>query len=85
VVNGAVGVQRSYTAAGTFNCCGSNHLGNKRNDGDIGVGVLSDGLHAVPNAGIASLTLNLGATVTLGSIAICNGYRNPDTNREPIR
>jgi hypothetical protein len=78
VVNAAVGSLLGYSAAGTFNCCGSAYLGDKLSDGDIGVGVPRDGRYAIPSAGPASLKLSFGTTVTLGSIAIYDGYAHRD-------
>ena len=78
VVNGTVGALLAYSETGVFSCCGANYLGNNLDDGDIGIGVLSDGFYAIPNAGLASLTLNFGVTKRLGSIAIYDGYGNRD-------
>jgi hypothetical protein len=57
-------------------CCGATYDGNNLDDGDIGTGNLSDGTYALPNNG--ALTLDLGSTQTIGSIAIYNGYGNRD-------
>jgi hypothetical protein len=57
---------------------GSDYRDNILKHGDIGVGVASDGLDAISNAGAASLTLTFGSRVTLGSMPIYNGYRNRD-------
>ncbi len=66
-------------------CCGGNYLANNLNDGDIGTGVLSDGLYAIPFAGASSLTLNFGSTKVLGSIPIYNGYSNRDNGTYTLK
>lgn len=65
-------------------CCGGTYDLSNINDGDIGGGVLSDGTYALPNApGV--LTLSLGGTKTLASIAIYNGYGNRDDGTYTLR
>ena len=79
VVNGNVGQMINYTASGLFNSFSASgtYGTHNLNDGDIGGSPTNqDGLYAIPNAGAGSLSLDLGGTKTVSSIAIYNGYGN---------
>ena len=78
VTGGAGGLLVAYTASASngANCCGPNFLLDNLNDGDIGTGVPSDGLYAIPSSG--DLLLDFGAPSILTGIAIYNGYGNRD-------
>ena len=64
--------------AGTF---GSANL----HDGDVGTGVVSDGTYAILNDTGPQATLDFGGSVTIGSIAIYNGYVNRDDGTYTLR
>lgn len=76
VTGGAAGLLMAYTESGVFNCCGANYQGFNLDDGDIGAGVASDGLYAIPNNG--DLRLTFSGEVGVGGLAIYNGYGNRD-------
>ena len=81
VVNGPVGSLLSYTGSSQFGFLSATYGVTNLNDGDIGVGVLSDGTYAIPleNGGTGGkLTLTFAGTQTIGSIAIYTGYGNRD-------
>jgi hypothetical protein len=83
VTGGLAGTLIEYTDSGSFTCCGASFLGDNLDDGDIGVGISSDGTYAIPDSG--SLNLDLGSPVTIGSIAIYNGYTNRDDGTYTLR
>ena len=85
VTSGAGGLLVAYTASAPngANCCGPNFLLDNLNDGDIGAGVPSDGLYAIPSSG--DLLLDFGAPSILTGIAIYNGYGNRDNGRYTLR
>ena len=85
VVNGTAGALIPYIGTGDFTCCGPDFLANNLDDGDVGPGNPSDGTYANPTAGVASLTLDFGGTVLVGSIAIYNGYLNRDNGSYTLR
>lgn len=66
-----------------FNCCGPNYLIGNLNDGDIGTGVPSDGLYAIPNDG--TIAFSFGATRTVLGVAIYNGYGNRDNGTYTLK
>jgi VCBS repeat-containing protein len=74
VANSTAGPLITYTSMGTFPI--ENYKADKLNNGDVGTGVASNGLYAIPQEG--DLVLFFGTTQTLGSIAIHNGYTNRD-------
>ncbi len=76
VVNGSVGPLLAYSASASAGDLGGLYGLSNLNDGDIGVGILSDGTYAIPFNG--TLTLAFGGTKTISSIAIYNGYGNRD-------
>ncbi|CAN5399933.1 hypothetical protein BH23VER1_BH23VER1_12900 [soil metagenome] len=69
-----------YTENGfnSYSCCGPDFGPSNLNDGDIGAGVPTDGLHAIADEGGPPVTLDFGVEVTVGSIAIYNAYGNRD-------
>lgn len=85
VVSVPSGLLVPYAASNSTGvCCGGTYDLSNINDGDIGTGVLSDGTYALPNApGV--LTLTLGSTQRVGSIAIYNGYANRDDGTYTLR
>jgi cysteine-rich repeat protein len=83
VTGGAGGAVVAYTESGSFTCCGGSFLGDNLDDGDVGLGIGSDGLYAIPDAG--TLTLDFGSSQTIGSIAIYNGYTNRDDGTYTLR
>lgn len=76
VVNGPVGALVSYTASSTAGSLASPYNLPNLNDGDIGMGILSDGTYGIPFNG--TLTLAFSQATTIRSIAIYNGYTNRD-------
>jgi hypothetical protein len=78
----AGGTPISYTATGSFTCCGSDFLADNLDDGDIGA-VSSDGTYAISDSG--SLFLDFGSAQTITSIAIYSGYANRDDGVYTLR
>lgn len=80
ITGGLAGSLLSYTEIGlnTYGCCGAPFMSDNLNDGDVGVGVTSDGSYAIPDDAGAPIVLGFGSTVTLGSISVYNGYTNRD-------
>lgn len=84
VTGGLAGFIVSYTETGTndYGCCagrgGPYGIANL-NDGDVGVGIASDGTYAIPTSGpgAVDITFTAGAQ-SITSIAIYNGYGNRD-------
>lgn len=89
VVNGPVGSLLSYTASSQFGFLSATYGVTNLNDGDIGVGVPSDGTYAIPLENASgtggTLTLTFAGSQTIGSIAIYNGYNNRDDGTYLIR
>lgn len=83
LITGPVGAPISYTATGAF--LNGTYGVTNLNDGDVGAGVASDGLYAIPYQGSPSMVLDLGGTQTLGSIALHNGYGNRDDGIYTLR
>ena len=84
VTGGLAGMLVTYTETGTndYGCCGGRNgtygLGNL-NDGDIGLGVPSDGTYAIPSSGLGAVNITFtGGAQSITSIAIYNGYGNRD-------
>ncbi|MFN0125909.1 MAG: PEP-CTERM sorting domain-containing protein [Verrucomicrobiales bacterium] len=84
VTGGLAGFVVSYTETGAndYGCCGGRGgtygLGNL-NDGDVGVGIASDGTYAIPTSGPGAVDITFGGGVqSITSIAIYNGYANRD-------
>ncbi|MFN0125908.1 MAG: hypothetical protein ACKV19_04385 [Verrucomicrobiales bacterium] len=86
-----VGALISYSEAGSndYGCCGGrdgNYGAHNLNDGDVGEGPASDGLYAIPTTGPAMVVLAFDAgSVTVGGIAIHNGYGNRDDGSYTLR
>jgi len=76
VVNGSVEPRLAYSPSASAGDLGGLYGLSNLNDGDIGVGILSDGTYAIPFNG--TLTLSFGGIQTISSIAIYNGYGNRD-------
>jgi len=74
VAGGLGGTLLAYTA--TAPNSGGNYALSNLNDGDIGIGITSDGFYALHSNG--DLRLAFGADTLLGGIAIYNGYSNRD-------
>lgn len=85
VVNGTVGPLITYTPSNTTGiCCGGTYDLSNLSDGDIGIGVLSDGTYGLPNNG-GTMTLAFGAMRLVDSLAIYDGYGNRDDGTYTIR
>jgi len=79
VVNGPTGPPILYTDNPSQSyCCGVGYGGQNLDDNDIGTGVPSDGLYAIPNQGRLNLDFPFPTAppILIGSIAIYNGYGN---------
>ena len=69
-----------FTETGTngYSCCGPDFGSANLNDGDVGLGIASDGTYTIPDANGDPVVLDFGGEVILGSISIYNGYTNRD-------
>ncbi|MEM7067356.1 MAG: choice-of-anchor C family protein [Pseudomonadota bacterium] len=76
VVNAVVGSLIPYTETGVFNVGGGVFAGGNLDDGDIGVGIASDGTYAIAQQGSPAITLTFATSVSVGSIALYGGYGN---------
>ncbi len=85
VANAKVGSLVSFTASSSPVELNATFGLSNLSDGDIGLGVPSDGTYAIPDGNAGTLTLSLGSTQTLGSIAIYNGYANRDDGAYTIK
>jgi hypothetical protein len=84
VTGGLAGILLTYseTGANDYGCCGGRDgtygIGNL-NDGDVGLGVPSDGTYAIPTSGLGAVDITFtGGVQSVTSIAIYNGYGNRD-------
>jgi hypothetical protein len=76
VVNGAVGAAIAYGPPNSGYCCSDAYGPQNFDDGDVGVGVASDGFYAIPNQGRLTFDFPFPTAppVAVGSIAIYGGY-----------
>ena len=86
VTGGLGGPSLAYTATSSTGFpFGASYGASNLNDGDIGVGIVSDGTYAITTGGTASLTLDFGSPSILYGISIYNGYNNRDDGTYTLR